>query len=560
MNSYLFWLGRPKSAKLVLTVLGALAFWLAFPPYDQFYLGFFFLVPLLLIEEDLFYSGAVDSMRRLWWWSNLQFVLLNSLCLWWIKNAAWVGAIASILANTLLMSLVVVIYHLMRKRSGDRFAQWGLISLWVGYEYLNYQWEFDFPWLVLGNIFANVPELVQWYDKTGVFGGSIWVLLLNLLAFRFIKKLLLSRNQQLDKDEKRWFTFTALRDGVRWLVVFSVPAIASYATYSAYQPQGITAEVAVVQPNFDPYAVKFDQDLYGLQLDTLLTLTDRAMTPETRLVLWPETSVPGNIWLSEGDKNWQIASTRSFLSNYEGPALLVGASTLSSYKQGEKLPDFVRPLPNGGPQGDAQWYLPHNSALLLKNFAATEIYHKSQLVIGVEKMPYPKLFGFLSSLSVDLGGMSGTLGTQTERTVFQHVGIGAAPIICYESVFGGYVTEYVRNGANLLTIITNDGWWGNTDGYRQHLAFARLRAIENRRDIARSANTGISCFINQRGDLIGQLGWWEQGSLTANLHLNDQLSFYSRYGDYLGRTAAFLAILLYLITLTRHRLQRKPRL
>lgn len=547
MNSYSFWLARSTASKWLYTFLGALLFWLAFPPLDYSALIFVFLVPVLLIEDELFYSPAAESGRKLWWWSMAQFLLLNSLTLWWIKNAAWVGAIASVLANTLLMSLVVYLYHRMRRSSGDRYAAFGLVSLWIGYEFLHYSWDLDFPWLTLGNSFANHPSWIQWYDKTGVFGGSLWVLVVNLSLFYGIKNLLLRFNPQLDTDEKRYLGWNAARYFSRGFFLLLLPLVASWMMWSNYQPKGVKAEVAVVQPNFDPYNSKFDENLYQNQLDSLLSLTDKAMTPETRLVLWPETSIPGSIWLKEGDQNWQQASIRHFLSNYEGPALLVGASALTSFQQGEKVPDFARPHPAGG------YYLPHNSALFYRNDQEPQVYHKSQLVIGVEKMPYPQILGFLGKLSVDLGGMTGTLGKQKERAVFENAGIKVAPVICYESVFGGYVTEYMRNGANLIGIITNDGWWGDTDGYRQHLAFARLRAIENRRDVARSANTGISAFINQRGELLGTTGWWEQNTLTAEVYLNEELSFYSRYGDYLGRTAAFLAILLVLIHWSKSR-------
>jgi apolipoprotein N-acyltransferase len=101
------------------------------------------------------------------------------------------------------------------------------------------------------------------------------------------------------------------------------------------------------------------------------------------------------------------------------------------------------------------------------------------------------------------GGTSGTLGRDKERLAIpdeQHYYV-AAPVICYESIYSDYITDYIRKGANLLTIMTNDGWWDNTPGYRQHMNYARLRAIETRRWIARSANTGISCFIDPAGNV-----------------------------------------------------------
>jgi apolipoprotein N-acyltransferase len=108
------------------------------------------------------------------------------------------------------------------------------------------------------------------------------------------------------------------------------------------------------------------------------------------------------------------------------------------------------------------------------------------------------------------------------------------------------VSSYVNKGADAIFIMTNDGWWEDTPGYRQHLAYARIRAIENRRSIARSANTGSSAFINQRGDLIAPTGWWEAISIKADIHLNKTKTYYTENGDYIGRIAGFVGVLMLL--------------
>jgi apolipoprotein N-acyltransferase len=146
----------------------------------------------------------------------------------------------------------------------------------------------------------------------------------------------------------------------------------------------------------------------------------------------------------------------------------------------------------------------------------------------------------------------GSFATQQEREIFvapDSVKVGTA--ICYESVYGDYYREYVLNGAQVMSIITNDGWWGDTPGYRQHLSYASLRAIETRRSIARSANTGISAFINQRGEVIASNEWWKPASLTESLPLNNELTIFVRHGDIIGRVAQFLFVLLVLMSLAR---------
>ena len=118
-----------------------------------------------------------------------------------------------------------------------------------------------------------------------------------------------------------------------------------------------------------------------------------------------------------------------------------------------------------------------------------------------------------------------------------------APIICYESVFGEYISQYVRNGADLFTIITNDGWWKDTPGYKQHLNYASLRAIECRKAIARSANTGISAFIDSKGIITNATKWDEEIVIKGRLETNSTQTIYVMFGDYIGRISAFIAVM-----------------
>ncbi len=166
-------------------------------------------------------------------------------------------------------------------------------------------------------------------------------------------------------------------------------------------------------------------------------------------------------------------------------------------------------------------------------------------------MPYPEQLRFLEKLVIDLGGASGSRATQKERSVFIGGKAKVAPAICYESVFGDYMNEFVKKGANVIFILTNDGWWKDTPGYKQHLHYARLRAIENRRSIARSANTGISATINQRGDIMEHTEWWEAASLTTTINLNEKQTLYTRFGDVFYRVAGLMTIILILISLVK---------
>ncbi len=170
----------------------------------------------------------------------------------------------------------------------------------------------------------------------------------------------------------------------------------------------------------------------------------------------------------------------------------------------------------------------------------------------VEKVPLAKWIDLEDALAIDLGGVVGTIAVDEERKVFttQDDSLRVAAGICYESIYGEFFARFARNGAELIFIVTNDGWWGNSPGHRQHFAFARLRAVETRRSIARSANTGISALINQRGDVLQETEYWVPAVLKGNLNANDKITFYTRYGNYLARIAAFVSVMLLLIAIS----------
>ena len=154
-----------------------------------------------------------------------------------------------------------------------------------------------------------------------------------------------------------------------------------------------------------------------------------------------------------------------------------------------------------------------------------------------------------------LGGVMGRCVGQDEISLL-HVKTDGADIpvgcaVCYESVYGEYYTGYVQQGAKAMTIITNDAWWGDTPGYRQHLSYASLRAIETRHAIARCANTGISAIVSPSGKILKPTPWWEQASIRSYVPLREDLTFFVTHGDITGRICSFLFCLLLLALAVR---------
>ncbi|MGQ0828181.1 MAG: apolipoprotein N-acyltransferase [Bacteroidota bacterium] len=497
-------------------------------------------VPLLIVERTVFANSQKYKTLTLFLCSYLAFFTWNIITTWWIKNASLGGAAMAILCNALLMAIVLVLFHTVKKRIGEKWGSIIFICFWITFEFIHLQWDISWPWLTVGNVFAEVPNWVQWYEYTGVFGGSLWVLVTNFLISNF-------------KFQSRWLSGSnfqeTLKSKVKKIVIIDLiiilPIVFSYCIIaSSFIGKGTTS-VVIVQPNIDPYNEKFIAS-YEEQLHKMLQLAKQKTDSTTEYLIFPETALTEELWENQLTQSNSIKVIEEFLKQYPKLKIIIGASTAKVYQAEEKVSSTARKFT----QEDG-YYDAYNTALQLDNSGRIQIYHKSKLVPGVEKMPFPFIFKYLGKFAIDLGGTTGSLGMQDERTVFSSPDniMKAAPVICYESVYGEYVGDYIKNGANFIAIITNDGWWGDTPGYKQHLKYGALRAIETRRWIVRSANTGISCFIHPTGEIRQPTGWWVPAVIEGKIELNDELTFYTRFGDYIARAALYISMLLVVYSL-----------
>ncbi len=507
----------------VLSCATGLALWLSWPMMSISFLLFIAFIPLLFLEHELSLNKS-NASRQVFKFSFLAFFIWNLLCSYWLWNASAFGMMVAVLLNSSMMATVFVFYHYVKKKNNFFVGSVFFIGFWLAMELLHHHWDFAWPWMSLGNAFSSRNNWVQWYEYTGIFGGSLWVLLSNVLLFNAYK----------NYQAKNYYSKLILIP----IAIILLPFAYSIYRYNTYTEKINPCNIVVVQPNIDPYGEKFNGLSPEAQVNRLIRLSDSVAQKNTEFFLWPETALQNNLPEETLEANPLIIASRQFLSKYKNGNILTGADTYKTYQR-EETPT-ARKFRTGECCYDA-----FNAAFLIENDPGIQVYHKSKLVAGVEQMPYPSVLKILEPLALKMGGTFGSLGTQKERTVFYtKSGIGAAPVICYESVFGEYLSEYIKNGAQFIAIVTNDGWWGNTAGYKQHAQYAKLRAIETRRSIARSANTGISSFINQRGDVIAQTNYWVPDALNGNINLNEEITFYVKYGDWYVFTASLISILL----------------
>lgn len=516
--------------RILLSVLSGILLslaWLGFPGWFLFPA----FIPLLFIDD--FFVKRKHEFRSVSFWGHtfLAFFIWNITTTWWIMHATAAGAVMAIITNSFLMSLVWWLAHVARRKFTSTLGDIALLVFWISFEYFHFHWDIEWPWLTLGNGFANNIKLVQWYEYTGFLGGTLWVLVMNVLLFKIVRN-------GLAKESFFKMSFTIAVS----ICLLVTPLVISFHLYNSYVEKENPKNIVIVQPNIDPYSESFDATAEQNKLETFIRLAKTKTDSTTDFIIGPETLFENPGYWNE-DKlgsNRQLKTLTDFLQNYTQAEAVFGVSSYKIYPDKKSAPLTARTR-------DSMTYDMFNTAIFLDRNGKTQIYHKSVLVVGVEKMPFMKYLGFLGDIVINIGGTSSSLGRQEEPTNFiSKDKMQVAPVICYESVFGEYVTKYIQKGASLIFIITNDGWWKNTPGYKQHMSFARLRAVETRRSIARAANTGISCFINQRGDVSESTSWWSESVIKGSVNANDKITFYVKYGDYIARISLFVSVLLIL--------------
>jgi apolipoprotein N-acyltransferase len=522
--------------KLALSVLSGLLLAFAWYPHGLAFLIFFAFVPLFSLSEISLQEGKRNAFGRGILLFYPAFFVFNLITTYWIAYCTVPGAAAAVVANALLQTLTFSAWHACRKQVKNGVLQVVmLIAFWISFEFLHLNWDLTWPWLNLGNVFACEPDTVQWYSITGTAGGTLWIILLNFMFSGLIGHI----QQHNRKGIVRYVISVA--------ATYAIPCGISMGMFfyeNSHLEHDTPIEAVIVQQNTDPW-----EEEYRLtntqEIQRILDVAQPYINEKTNLVITPESAIAHTIDMEalrkhtfmEGDTRFEgFALLDSVTAVYPNLNFVLGLSTvsISDHKTSPVAREYI----------PGQFMEFFNTAGFYNKNGLVSHYHKSRLVPGVEKMPFPKVFGFLENAIIELGGSNSSLGNDTEQRTFEFevdgkpMRIGAA--ICYESVYGELVANFVKNGANLLCVITNDSWWDDSPGHRQHFEMSRLRAIETRRYVLRAANGGFSGVISPTGSVLMRTKYNERTAIQTIVSAQTCKTFYVKHGDYLARIAIVL--------------------
>ncbi|MFN8165463.1 MAG: hypothetical protein U0X76_04665 [Bacteroidia bacterium] len=336
-------------------ILSGLLLWLSWPDHGFTPLIFIAFVPLLFAENALSTSKKKRIGLRVFGLFYLSMLIWNGLTTWWIYFASDVGSYVAIGLNSLFMALVWQTFYQVKKKNGNAIGYTVLVLFWVAFEHLHLNWEISWPWLTIGNVFSTHPAWVQWYEFTGTLGGSIWVLAINLFMFQLLKNLwyrdLLLKLRKINILILSFVIF----------ILVTGPLILSLYLYHNYRDKGTPVEVAIVQPNIDPYNEKFN-GTGPEQLAKILRISATVIDSSTQYLFAPETALPDGIWEDRLESDASIRTIRKFLEGFPHLNFITGLTSFQEYPDSTNISLTARKFKDGSTYFDV-----YNSAMLIAN-------------------------------------------------------------------------------------------------------------------------------------------------------------------------------------------------
>ncbi|MGA7160479.1 MAG: apolipoprotein N-acyltransferase [Bacteroidota bacterium] len=515
---------------IVLALSTGVLFGCSFPPIPLGSLACISLVPLLLLIERL------HSFRKQFLYSYLSFFVASCIALYWIGGFTHAKDPFLMMAGSFVLlwepfffSVIVLCYLVVRKNFGLNAGLAALPFIWVTFEWLYALGEFAFPWLTLGNTQTYQLEKIQFAELTGIYGISLWLVVMNVLFF-FLLMAVLRNNDKKPVKAKLYLA-------VIIVIVYLLPNLYSLTIdEKQFSGGGLPSlKVGIVQPNVDPWDKwENSKTLAGReqQVEKFLNVTREQKASGAQMSVWPETAIL-----------FDLPTVKEECERVKKALDSLDISLTSGYIDYEYYEAGKAPLTSSVIRGSNMHYDSYNAILYLEpRYEQIQTYAKMRLVPFAERIPYAESIPFLIE-PLRWGVGISNWGIGKDSTVFEDTNHHSKflAMVCYESIFPEFVSSFVKRGAEFMVFITNDSWWGNTSGARQHCQYAVLRAVENRRWIVRCANGGISCFIDPLGRIYDKTQMYTEASIVRSIEPRNEQTFYTKHGDWLARIAGIIS-------------------
>jgi len=512
---------------------------LSFPPLKTGFFATIGFVPLLFLIDRL------ENYKQLFRYSYIAFFFFNLFTLYWVggwsKEAdpfLMVGCVLLILVHPILFFLPMWFYMFIKKNYGGKLHLFIFPFAFTLFEYFRSTTELAFPWLTIGNTQTYFLEKIQFIEFTGIYGLSFLILTVNVIFYLALNEIF---------REKNFLSKSALRYFIVGVLIYIVPDVYGvYVLKSSDEDSFNEMKVGLIQPDINPW-LKWEGTL-AEQLELYMGMTKDLIhrEPDVELVVYPETAITYYFLLSpyRYHFNWFKSQIDSL-----NVAILTGFPDARFYDDPSQAPPSSHIIKDTGQRYDAY----NAMGLFLPGSDKIQKYAKMILVPFGERLPYADVFHFLiEPLQWGVGISSWAKGKDT--TIFEMKRRNGEIVkfsggVCYESIYPSLIREFVKRGAQFLVVITNDSWYGNTSGPYQHFQYSILRAVENRRSIVRCANGGISGFIDPYGRVQRKTRFHEKTQIADVIRLNDEKTFYTKYGDIIVHISGFAVVLAFLFTM-----------
>lgn len=504
----------------LLLVLSGILLALSFPPvpFPASILLFIALIPYLSVIER---KEKLIEINRATYLMAFVFCLLT---LYWVGSWQKESDIFLMISGTLLIFVNPVFFlipstllHFSRQVFPRKYSLYLLPLFYVSYEYAYMLTDLSFPWLSLGNGLSLFTTFIQIADIVGQLGLTLVIVMLNVLIYNSVTAYKINK--------KLFYLHTSIV-----LLIFILILIYGIVKLTPTEQISSKIKVGLIQPNLNPWE-KWKGGNINELVDEYFQLSENAIREGAKIIIWPETALP--IYLRSGMYD-DIQKNIFNFCEFNQVALLTGMPDVKFYYDEKNRPDDAKYNSQGN-----YYYATYNSILLFRpNNSFVESYGKMKLVPFGERVPFVDALPFLGDLIKWGVGLSGwNVGKDT--TVFSIPIINAnspnmndtiniGGLVCYESIYPTLVSEFVKNKADLIAVVTNDSWYGNLSGPYQHKEFAALRAIENRRTIVRAANGGISCIINPLGETEVQTKMFTRTYVVVDAVISKSETFFTK--------------------------------